>query len=232
MQRQGIELILFDIDGTLLWPKGVGRESTRAAMLEVFGTIGTLDTHNFGGKTDWFTLVEVLTGDGYRVGDIERMMPVYETAIARHLANIIGQFPVEPCPGALELVHRLHQAGRVGLGLVTGNVSSTAPLKLRAAGFDPAWFPVGAFGSEAYSRDDLPALALQRAAVYYGRSIAPGQVVVIGDTPADIACARALGAHAVAVKTGFASSESLIAARPDFLLEDLTTLLETLGIDL
>lgn len=228
--KHSIELILFDIDGTLLWPKGVGRESTRAAMLEIFGTTGTLDTHNFGGKTDWFTLVEVLTDEGYASDSIEQHMSIYEASIARHLEDIIAAYPIEPCPSALEVVQQLLSRGTIGMGLVTGNVSSTAPLKLRAAGFDPTWFPIGAYGSEAISRDDLPALALQRAIVHYGRDIAPNQVAVVGDTPADIACARALGAHAIAVKTGFASNESLSAAQPDALIDDLSTLLEVLNL--
>lgn len=223
-----MQLILFDIDGTLLWTRGSGRESTRAAMIEVFGTCGALDTHAFGGKTDWQTLVELLADAGVSPEHIEQQMSAYEAAIARHLTNIIGDYPAEPCTGALDVVHALRERDDKLLGIVTGNASTTAPIKLRAAGFDPAWFPVGAYGSESMHRDNLPALALDRAVRHLGQDISPEQVVVIGDTPADVSCARAVGARAVAVLTGFSKREELAATKPDHLLDDLTGLLAIL----
>jgi phosphoglycolate phosphatase-like HAD superfamily hydrolase len=222
-------LILFDIDGTLLRTHGAGRLSTRDAMLEIFGAADGLDAHSFGGKTDWQTLVELLAAHGYderRVGD---MMPVYEQAIARHLTRIIIESETIALPGALEAVTHLLDDRATVMGIVTGNVSTTAPIKLRAAGFDPAWFPVGAYGSERMLRDHLPALALERAIAHAGRDINPSDVIVIGDTVADIQCARAVGAKAVAVCTGFEPVANLENARPDVLLDDLTTLLHILA---
>lgn len=220
--HENIELILFDIDGTLANPKGAGRAATRLAVREVFNTEANLDNHVFGGKTDWCTLTELLTGSAYTADDIGRLMPVYESVVRRHLTEIIGGFPVEACPGTLDLVKELLHRGNPLVGILTGNVSTTAPIKLRAAGFDPAWFPIGAYGSEAIDRNDLPFLALERAQKHLGRSILPEQVVIIGDTPADVACARALGAVAVGVLTGFSQPGELAAAAPDYLLDDLT----------
>jgi phosphoglycolate phosphatase-like HAD superfamily hydrolase len=116
------------------------------------------------------------------------------------------------------------------LGIVTGNVASTAPVKLRAAGYDPDWFPVGAFGSEALDRNELPTLALERAIRHFEIDVAPEQVVVVGDTPMDIACARALGAVAVAVCTGFSKRADLEGAQPDYLLDDLTAFTSALSL--
>ncbi|MEP7294363.1 MAG: HAD hydrolase-like protein, partial [Chloroflexota bacterium] len=198
------------------------REATKHAMTEVFGTCGALVGHQFGGKTDWQTLHELLHEAGMTHDEIERRMPAYNEAMGRHLDAIIGNYPAEACPGALELVEALRQRDDVGLGIVTGNVSSTAPIKLRAAGFDPAWFPVGAYGHEAMARDHLPALAVARAVEHYCYPFTPDEVLVIGDTPADISCARALGAVAVAVQTGFSEVGELTAAKPDYLLRDLT----------
>jgi phosphoglycolate phosphatase len=221
-----IQLILWDIDGTLLWPKGVGRASTRLAMLDVFKTDGGIENHYFGGKTDWQTLLDLLPGEGFSEDDIGHHLPIFEDAIARHLTAIIGDYPVQACPGAHDVVAALRQRGQPIQGIVTGNVSSTAPIKLRAAGFDPAWFAVGAFGSESPNRNDLPFLAVKRAERQLGQKIRPEQVVVIGDTAADVACARALGAVAVAVKTGYATNpDELANAQPDYLLDDLTTFL-------
>lgn len=216
-------LILFDIDCTLLLTHGAGREATRLAMQDVFGTASRVDGHYFGGKTDWQTLVELLEEHGYGAAHIGEVMHHYEAAMGQRMAEVIGRYPVEACTGALELVTRLRQTPNVMLGVVTGNVSTVAPIKLRAAGFDPDWFPIGAYGNEAVDRDHLPPLALERAVAHYGRPIAPEQVIIIGDTPSDIACARALGAVAVAVATGPCSIDELTAARPDYLLVDLTT---------
>lgn len=223
-------LILFDIDGTLLHTQSAGRDSTREAMLEIYGTISTIERHQFGGKTDWQTLIELLSDHGFDEAEIGRRMPLYEPIVAQHLERIIATRNSHATPGALEVVEELRKREDVLLGIVTGNVASTAPIKLRAAGFDPAWFVVGAYGSEAVYRDALPPLALQRAIDHAGRHIDPGEVVVVGDTLADVQCARAVGAVAVAVCTGFASREDLIAAQPDYLLDDLTTLLEVLNL--
>lgn len=221
-------LILFDIDGTLLHTQGAGRESTRDAMLDVFGTASTIETHTFGGKTDWYTLIELLTDHGFDADSIKARMPQYEQQIALHLARTIAHRHAEPKPGAMHAVQALRQREDVLLGVVTGNVSTTAPIKLQAAGFDPAWFPVGAYGSEAIERDDLPPLALQRAIAYSGWNLTPSDVVIIGDTVADIQCARALGARVIAVSTGHSTVEALQAAAPDVLLPDLTMVLDVL----
>ena len=224
MQR----LILFDIDGTLLWTHGAGREATRLAMLEVFGTEAGINEHVFGGKTDWYTLVELLGRIGYTPEDVALSMPRFHEAMARNLQNIIGNYNVQACPGALALVESLHQRDDVLLGLVTGNVQDAAAVKLRAAGYDPAWFPVGAYGHEAYDRDHLPPIALARAVEHYRQNIAAEEVFIIGDTPADVACARALGAIAVAVGTGFCKREDLVACSPDHLIDDLSGFLAIL----
>jgi phosphoglycolate phosphatase-like HAD superfamily hydrolase len=217
-----IELILFDIDGTLVLTRGAGRASTKLAMLDVFGTDAGIDSHHFGGKTDWFTLAELLAERAYSHDAMRQIMPQYEQAIANHLGRIIGDYAIVPCPAAMDVIHELRRRGSPTMGILTGNVSTTAPIKLRAAGFDPEWFPVGAYGSERMERDDLPALAVERAEKILGRRIAPEQVVIVGDTPADVSCARALGAVAVAVLTGFSSREELAATQPDYLLDDLS----------
>ncbi len=217
-------VVLFDIDGTLLRSDGAGRAATRAALLEVFGTAEGVDTLHFGGKTDWFIVSEVVAGSAYAADDIARLMPAYSAALARHLARALEHYRIWPLPGALAAVNTLRDRPAMLLGLVTGNVRDTAALKLRAAGYDPEWFAVGAYGSESPDRGEVAALALQRAAQVSGRRLYPSQAVIVGDTPADIACARAIGARAVAVATGFASHDELAAANPDYLLDDLNAL--------
>lgn len=219
-------LILFDIDGTLLLTGGVGREATLNAMEEIFGTSSRIQSHQFGGKTDWQTLCELLEEHGHSEASIGEVMAHYQEAMQRHMSSIIGRYPTRPCPGAVELVEALRQRDDVLLGLVTGNVSTTVPIKLRAAGFEPDWFSIGAYGSEARNRDVLPAMAIARAEQRWGHAIDPRNVIVIGDTPADVQCARAVGAVAVGVRTGFCQPGELEASNPDYVLDDLTTFIE------
>lgn len=215
-----MRLILFDIDGTLLLTKGAGRESTRRAMTEVFGRAGAIDTHVFSGKTDWQTLAELLA-DTHSVDDIGAIMPVYHEAVGRHVDAIIADFAVTATPFALDSLERLRSRPDLAFGLLTGNPERAAMAKLRAAGFEPGWFPVGAYGHESVDRNELPALAIYRARSFYGQPFPAHEVIIVGDTVMDIACARAAGAVAAVVLTGFEQREALEAARPDQIFETL-----------
>ncbi len=220
------KLLLFDIDGTLVLSKGAGREATVRSLQEVFGTDAGVRALPFGGKTDWQILGEVLPAHGFSDDEIRARLGAFQHAMASHLQAIIGDFAVEACIGTHEVIAALIERDDIIPGIVTGNVQTTAPIKLRAAGFDPNWFVVGAYGSESARRNDLPPLAWQRAIEYSGETIAPENIIVIGDTVADIECTRAIpGAIAVAVCTGFEARENLIAAQPDYLLENMTTFL-------
>jgi phosphoglycolate phosphatase-like HAD superfamily hydrolase len=102
----------------------------------------------------------------------------------------------------------------------------TAAIKLELAGYAPDWFVIGAFGNESPHRADLTRLARQRAGAHLGRDLNGAELIVIGDTPADIQAARAIDAVAVAVCTGYAERDSLIGSDPDFLLADLSAFME------
>ncbi len=221
-----MKLVLFDIDGTLLVAHGIGRAAKRRAMLERFGTTGDLDNHAFGGKTDWRIVAELLAPHGFASAAVGRAMPAYEAVMARHMRAIAGDYRAEALPGAMELVGELRGREDALIGIVTGNTSMTAAIKLEMAGYDPGWFPIGAFGSEAEERDDLTRLALERARAHSGRTIEGADVVVIGDTPEDVKAARAINAVAVAVRTGYAPAEQLVEADPDYLLADLRGFLD------
>lgn len=217
-------LILFDIDGTLLHPGGVGRAATGAAMLEVFGTSGAIDTHHFSGKTDWHTLNELLGAYGFTSGQIKDRLDTYILAIERHIDRLIPEHAVRALPGALAAIDRLYRDPAILLGVVTGNMPTSARAKMRAAGFNPGLFAIGAYGHEATDRNTLTPLALARAEHHCGHTIAPENVYVVGDTVMDIASARAIHSVAVAVRTGFEEEADLIAAKPDYLIDDLTAL--------
>lgn len=224
------KLLLFDIDGTLIQSKGASREAKALAMKEVFGTAATVRTHNFGGKTDWQILREVLSPMGISSDKIAQKMEQYEQVFARRMAEEIVKFDVVALPGVIDLLKALDKRSDVVVGLVTGNTSQTSPIKLRAAGIDPSLFVVGAYGSEADDRNELPRLALKRAIQLTKQAIRPEEVVIIGDTVKDVEAARAIGGLAVTVFTGYEERSALIASQPDYMLDDLTSFLDTVPL--
>ncbi|MCD4684607.1 MAG: haloacid dehalogenase-like hydrolase [Anaerolineae bacterium] len=214
-------LALFDIDGTLLHSGGCGRAATQLALADVFGTTGALDEVNFAGKTDWQILREVLEPVGFSADMIEARLAQHNETVARRMIEIIDDFPVRPCVGAPEVVAALKADPRVVLGLVTGNTAALVPIKLRAAGFDPADFKIGAFGSEGWTRAMLPPLALERARAYTNGDFAPARIVIIGDTPGDITCAASVQGRTIAVATGPFRVDELRQYQPDHVFETM-----------
>lgn len=213
-------LVLFDIDGTLLYSRGCGAAATRLAMQEVFGTVGSLEQFRFGGKTDWQMLLETLDGH-FAPEHIAAQLPLYDEVLGRHLAAIIREFDVQPCPGAVELVQHCVADQGITVGLLTANMPTSAWIKLTAAGYSPHWFEFGVFGSEAPHRSALTPIALERARQLKQRTYHAGDVVVIGDTPEDIACAHAIQARVIAVATGRYHPDELAACQPDMVLANL-----------
>lgn len=197
-------LVLFDIDGTLLTSAAAGREAIRTAFGETFGTVDVFDAVRFDGKTDPQIVRELCEAAGMseRATDaaiatlLERYVALLEEELGRR------QGLVRALPGVPALLDALERAGDVCVGLLTGNVVPGARLKLAAAGLDFDRFRVGAFGSDSAHRPDLPPIAVERAALVMGRVPAGQEIVIVGDTPADVTCGAALGVRAVAVATG------------------------------
>jgi phosphoglycolate phosphatase-like HAD superfamily hydrolase len=212
-----MKLVLFDIDGTLLWTDGAGRRAIHQALLDAAGTAGPIDTYRFDGKTDPQIVRELLTlADHPKKADAELVAEVcrrYVGLLERELAKQTQRTRL--FPGVGELLQALlprEQGGDALVGLLTGNVREGAALKLRSAGLPPERFAVGAFGSDSHRRPDLPAIAARRAAERTGTPVAGRDVVIIGDTPDDVACGRPIGARTVAVATGFYDVAALEAA--------------------
>jgi phosphoglycolate phosphatase-like HAD superfamily hydrolase len=224
-----MHLILFDIDGTLISSRGVGRRAFARALRHVYGTEGALGSYDSRGKTDPRILHDVLGAAGVPAAVIEaRMAACFET-YASELEALIGDGEcVQPMPGVRELVHGLSGRGETLIGLVTGNIARGAELKLQPTGLLPL-FRVGAFGSDHIDRRQLPPIAHARARALAGRDVAFERVTIIGDTPHDVDCARACGAVAVAVATGNYPRVELAACGPDLLFADFSDVAATLA---
>ncbi len=220
-----MRLYLFDIDGTLVTTGGAGRRALERAFRDVLGWAGALDHVAFGGMTDRLLVRAAFAGRGLDAGAARAAEPDLLAAYAAALADELARAAAgcRALPGVTALLDALAPRDDVLPALLTGNVAPGARLKLAACGL-AGRFDVGAWGDDADDRPGLLPVACARAAARAGRPFAGPDAVVIGDTPADVAVARAHGARAVAVATGAASRADLAACRPDALLDDLADL--------
>jgi phosphoglycolate phosphatase-like HAD superfamily hydrolase len=222
-----MRLILFDIDGTLLWTNGAGRRAVAAALRDTVGTPGPIDSYRLDGKTDPLIVRELLelAGHADAAADPDRVAAVCERYVTRLEEEFLQQNNARLLPGVPDLLAALEPAEREGralVGLLTGNLERGAVLKLRAAGLDPGRFAVGAYGSDSGVRADLPAIAAGRAARVAAREFTGSAVVILGDTPADVHCGRPIGARAIGVATGHYDADALRAAGAAAVLADLS----------
>ncbi len=216
-------LVLFDIDGTMLSTAGAGRRAVHRALEDVFGAAAP-EGHEFDGKTDPQIVRELMQLAGLADDRIQARLP---DAIARYV-ELLGEelgdadHADKVYPGVADLLDALETRDDVVLGLLTGNVRDGAMAKLVAVGIEPDRFRVGAFGSDHAERPALPGIARARAEELLGRSLAGADVVVIGDTPADMGCGRGIGARAIGVATGRYSEDALRACDAAAVFADLS----------
>jgi phosphoglycolate phosphatase len=213
-------LVLFDIDGTLLTAAGAGRRAIHGALRDVFGGVGPAD-YWFDGKTDPQIVRDLMRHEGHSDPVIDDRLG----AVLSRYSDRLGAELQDPShvpivhPGVPDLLDALESHPDVILGLLTGNIESGATQKLRAVGLDPARFVIGAFGSDHEIRSELPAIAATRAQERLG--VDP-PIVVIGDTPADVACGAGAKRRAIAVATGRYTLQELVACGPAAAFEDLS----------
>jgi phosphoglycolate phosphatase len=216
-------LVLFDIDGTILLTAGAGRRAVTRAVAEHFPLTDDALKVRFDGKTDPLIVMELLAASGHPdprdqfiIKDVcERYVDYLEEELTRTRDTTI-------LPGDQALLDALEATPGVVLGLVTGNVARGARLKLSSGGIDPDRFVVGAYGSDSHHRPDLPPIAARRAEPFLGRIPSGSEVVIIGDTPADVTCGAGIGARPVAVATGSYQEAALRQAGAAAVFADLS----------
>jgi phosphoglycolate phosphatase-like HAD superfamily hydrolase len=219
-----VKLVLFDIDGTIMLSAGAGGRAVRRALVEVFGAPGP-EQHRFDGKTDPQIVRELMSLAGHGAEQIDARMPAL---FERYLAYLNDELQVSAAaggirimPGIFDLLDALEARDDVVLGLLTGNLAEGARAKLSAGGINPDRFRVGAYGSDHEVRGELPAVAQRRAYEQLGLSFSGRDIVVIGDTPADLQCGVAIGCTAIGVATGMYSLEDLREHQPAAVFENL-----------
>ena len=171
------------------------------------------------GRTDTSILSNAAAAHGILPGDLAPFHDVYLTHLARELAPDNARKVV--MPGVRPLLDVLAARGDVYLALLTGIYQKAARLKLEH--FDLwRYFQCGAFADDGEDRNSLVPKAMERIRDCGGPAVAPGDVIVIGDTPHDVACARAAGARVVGVATGPYSVAQLCESGAETVFEDLS----------
>lgn len=213
-------IVLFDVDGTLLITGGTSSRSIRRACEIVLGdrfkwgklTVGTLDPQLFLELTRQCGIV-----------DAEQYLPAYQQCYLKELADELARVKedVKLMPGIRELLGRLAGREDVVIGLLTGNWRKAVELKLAAAELSIDLFEVNAFAEDGKVRSDLVPAALAKYEKRFGKPASVRQVILVGDTPRDVECARQAGCRVLAVATGHYRLEELQACGPDAAVSDL-----------
>lgn len=213
-------LVLFDIDGTLLHcGRQVGTMFV-GALREVFGEYGSLANFSFGGKTDPMIVHELVGATGRPADEIHAGMDAVRDRYLDRLDRELDPAGMKVLPGVQELLERLAQRDDLLIGLLTGNWSRGAAIKLGRFGLE-GYFRLGAYGEDARDRRGLVPVAMRRAEALVGRAYPPEQVLIVGDTVLDVDCARQAGALCAAVATGWTSADALREAGADWVFADL-----------
>ena len=215
-----IRLVLFDIDGTLIRTGGAGVNAFGRAFETEFQIPNGTAEIKFSGRTDTGIAREMFLQHGVEPSpaNLARFFDSYVFWLDYLLTQSNGMV----IHGVWEFVHQLHGlSDRPAIGLLTGNLRLGAEIKLRR--FE-LWelFQTGAFADDHEDRNQIAAVAKQRGSRLLNENLRGDQILVIGDTPRDIQCARAIGARVLAVATGGAKIDELKTHNPDCLVEDLT----------
>jgi len=222
-------VLLFDVDGTLVRTNGAGVRAFNRGFMDVMGWENALGTFSQAGMTDMAIAHRVarwFRGTQLEPAEMERVFARYLELLPEELTGAGSGFRV--LPGIQAFLEKYSQRGDILIGLGTGNLERGAELKLKFGGID-TFFKFGGFGSDALNRDELLRVGLGRAAKLAGETLLPERVVVIGDTPLDVAAGQALGTKTLAVATGPFKVGELQAASPHAVVADFaqTQILES-----
>ena len=212
------KLLLFDIDGTLIVSGGAGEHALRLGIKDRFGLDEDFHGIEIAGRTDSGIARQFFAK--HSLPATPENIAAFFDGYLHHLPSLLSQKQGRLLPGILPLLDALKARPDMVLALLTGNLARGAELKLTHYG---VWdyFEFGAYADDHHDRNQLGHFARTRALERHGGDFPPERIYVLGDTPHDIACARAIGAKAVAIATGQCSRESLAAHAPDFLFDDL-----------
>jgi phosphoglycolate phosphatase len=220
-----VKLVLFDIDGTLIDCGGQARVAFATALDAVFGERGDIETYDFSGKTDTRIVVDLMTGAGRPRDEVLAILPRLRKEYLATLERSLRREHMRVLPGIEPLLDHLTARDDIVLALLTGNWERGARIKLSRHDLN-RYFGFGSFGDDVFDRNDLPPIAIERALQTTQRRFQPENVLIVGDSLLDVACARAHDIPCLAVATGRTSRGILEAAGPTWLVDDLVGALD------
>lgn len=219
-------LVLFDVDATLITTSRVGVMAMGRAGRQLFGPSFDENVVEYAGRLDPLIIVDLLRA--HKADEGQAAIDGFRAAYREHLTTLLGDWEgkASPCPGIPELLDELERQPGVTMGLLTGNYPETGAIKLRACGIEPERFPIRVWGDESPvsppARTHLPPVGMERYRRAHGRGLEAADVTIIGDTPHDIACARAHGCRSIGVATGRYTVAELAESGADLAAQDLT----------
>ena len=224
-----MKLLLFDIDGTLILSGGAGLRGMNKAFEQLYGISDILDGIILSGRTDDKIMMDAYARAGlpFSRTELSRFKELYFQLIKKEM-HIDGPNK-RTMPGIDKLLPELAKRENLHMGLLTGNWEKSGRTKLDYFDLNK-YFPFGAFSDDSAERDELAPIAIQRFKQLYGIEPAAEEVFIIGDTPADIQCAKPHGVVSVAVAAAAHSLDDLKPHEPDFLVQDLRATTEILNI--
>lgn len=210
------KFFLFDIDGTLLHVQSRFMMQLIEQLIKKVGRDQiVMDSESFAGRTDKDIFLKLLHLNQLQESRFDELRRLYISHLDTHLT----QQEVNSIRGVKSTLSYF-ESRQLHMGLLTGNFRESAFIKLNRAGLD-SYFDFGAFGCNHTNRNDLPEIAYEFAKTKFGTSFKPSDLVIIGDTPKDIECAKRFGAISIAVSTGNFSTEELSIYEPCLLLDSL-----------
>jgi phosphoglycolate phosphatase-like HAD superfamily hydrolase len=215
-----VRLVLFDIDGTLIASGGAGEKAFARVCASEFGIPNGTEGLSFAGRTDTIIVREFFTR--HQITPSPENFARFLDAYVFWLDHLLGQLAGQVLPGVNDWIRDLNALReRPMIGLLTGNIRLGAQIKLTHYGL---WdfFEMGGFGDDHEERNQIARIARERGAAMLKRKLRGEEILVIGDTPLDIACGNAIEAKVLAVGTGKFNVESLRTHKPAWAARDLT----------
>jgi phosphoglycolate phosphatase-like HAD superfamily hydrolase len=212
-------LLLWDIDGTILSSSGSGLRAIRLGLLNHFKINDLVEYIDFSGRTDRWIMRQIFAR--HNIPATEENFKGFIEAYLKVLPEQIASSKITVFPGVKKLLHEGTIRSQTYQGLLTGNLQRGAEIKLSQ---QDLWkyFKLGAFCDDSEIRNNLGPYAMMRAMEHFQIAFKPEEVWIIGDTPHDIECAKAVGAHVIAVATGRHEVAELQEHKPTATLPDLS----------
>ncbi len=229
------KIVLFDLDGTLVYTGSAGRKALTKAIAALYSKTPVFEHSLISGRTDTenFVLVyQLIKGKKPSKTEVKKIQDKYLELLPKEVALSCKTKNYKFVPGIKKLLAALSKEKNIALGLGTGNIQCGAEIKLEPSGL-LKYFSFGGYGEDAHDRADMLKIAVKRAEKKFKTKFAPDQVYIVGDTHHDVLAAKACGYHSAAVTCGFGDPKLLQRAAAELQLKnfnDIKTFYVWLGI--